>query len=150
MMNKGDHTHDLKDIVGINKISGVISGMASKFAKSAIGNVLLPGVGPALSIAESLMGETAQASEVKSSTSTPAPVTATPKTPAVSSSTKTEQPKKKGGNMFGGLMDAMTFNMFDFDGKGKPSSESTESTTSEKDDEIVDPDKFIKDMIKSP
>ena len=141
---KGDHTHDLKDIVGINKISGVISGMASKFAKSAIGNVLMPGVGPALSIAESLMGGPAQASEVKSSTSTPAPVTATPKTPAVSSSTKTEQPKKKGGNMFGGFMDAMTFNMFDFDGMGEPSSE---STSPEKDDG-GSPDKFAKDMIK--
>ncbi len=115
---KGDHSHELGHIVGLDKVSG----MVSKFAKSSLGNIMMPGIGPALSIAESLMGGPAQASEVKSSTSTstPAPVTATPKTPAVSSSTKTEQPKKKGGNMFGGLMDAMTFNMFDFDGMGKP------------------------------
>ena len=71
------------------------------------------------------------------------PVVAKPKTPAIPSTT-TEQPKKKSGNMFGGLMDAMTFNMFDFDGMGKPSSE---STSPEKDDG-VDPDKFAKDMIK--
>ena len=50
--SKGDHTHDSSDIFGLNKIGGMISG----FAKTPIGNVLLPGVGPALSIAETLMG----------------------------------------------------------------------------------------------
>lgn len=117
---KGDHSHELGHILGLDKVSG----MVSKFAKSPLGNIMMPGVGAGLSIAESLMGGPAQASETKSSTSTSTSthVTATPKTPAVSSSTKTEQPKKKGGNMFGGLMDAMTFNMFDFDGMGKPSS----------------------------
>ena len=50
--SKGDHTHDSSDIFGLNKIGDMISG----FAKTPIGNVLLPGVGPALSIAETLMG----------------------------------------------------------------------------------------------
>ena len=49
---KGDHTHNSSDILGLNKIGSMISG----FAKTPIGNVLLPGVGPALSIAETLMG----------------------------------------------------------------------------------------------
>ena len=49
---KGDHSHNSSDILGLNKIGGMISG----FAKTPIGNVLLPGVGPALSIAETLMG----------------------------------------------------------------------------------------------
>ena len=116
---KGDHSHELGHIVGLDKVSG----MVSKFAKSSLGNIMMPGIGPALSIAESLMGGPAQASEVKSSTSTPAPVTATPKTPAVSSTTTTEQPKKEGRNllsMYQGYMDAMTLNMFDFDGLGRP------------------------------
>ena len=47
-----DHSHNSSDILGLNKIGGMISG----FAKTPIGNVLLPGVGPALSIAETLMG----------------------------------------------------------------------------------------------
>ena len=193
---KGDHSHNSSDILGLNKIGGMISG----FAKTPIGNVLLPGVGPALSIAETLMGGgkpkarelsdrekfyqtstgrdfqrrkeqrqqereriltttdvlpdgtirtqgegtlvagelydpnnptemqkaalalSGQMGNPAPAASTPAPVTATPKTPALPASTTTEQPKKKGGNMFGGLMDAMTFNMFDFDGMGKPSS----------------------------
>ena len=49
---KGDHSHKLSHIFGLDKIGGMISG----FAKTPIGNALLPGVGPALSIAETLMG----------------------------------------------------------------------------------------------
>ena len=51
-ITKGDHSHESSDIFGLNKIGGMISG----FAKTPIGNALLPGVGPALSIAETLMG----------------------------------------------------------------------------------------------
>ena len=127
---KGDHSHELSHIVGLDKVSG----MVSKFAKSSLGNIMMPGVGPALSIVDTLMGGgKAQASEIKSSapvttpapTTTSAPVTAVPKTPAVPSSTTTKQPKEKDRgllSMYQGYMDAMTFNMFDFDGMGKPSS----------------------------
>ena len=100
--SKGDHSHELSHILGLDKIGGMISG----FAKSPIGNVLMPGVGAGLSIAESLMGGPAQASEVKSSTTT------------------TEQPKENRGllSMYAGYLDFMTGNVFDIDGMGKPSS----------------------------
>ena len=65
---KGDHSHELGHILGLDKIGGMVSG--------------------------------------------------------------TEQPKKKGRNllnMYQGYMDAVTFNMFDFDGMGKPSSMSASS-----------------------
>ena len=57
--------------------------------------------------------------------STPAPVTATPKTPAAPAPTTTEQPKEKGRgllSMYAGYLDFMTGNVFDIDGMGKPSS----------------------------
>ena len=100
---KGDHSHELGHILGLDKVSG----MVSKFAKSPLGNIMMPGVGAGLSIAESLMGGPAQASEVKSSTTT------------------TEQPKEKGRgllSMYAGYLDFMTGNVFDIDGMGKPSS----------------------------
>ena len=59
------------------------------------------------------------------STSKPAPVTATPKTPAAPAPTITEQPKEKGRgllSMYAGYLDFMTGNVFDIDGMGKPSS----------------------------
>ena len=71
--------------------------------------------------------------------STPAPVTATPKTPCcIPAPTITEQPKKNGGNMFGGFMDAMTFNMFDFDGLGRP--EDKKGPVNDKDNSSDDED----------
>ena len=226
---KGDHSHNSSDILGLNKIGGMISG----FAKTPIGNALLPGVGPALSIAETLMGrgkpkarkasagfkdknygpaamgynkpemlqsEVGQLliqkgildedgnmyvknstlldmqirrakseiarSKIPTTTETlpdgtirtqgegqlvagevydpnnptemqqaalalggqmgnPAPVTATPKTPAAPAPTITEQPKEKGRgllSMYAGYLDFMTGNVFDIDGMGKPSS----------------------------
>ena len=226
---KGDHSHDSKDIFGLNKIGSMIS----RFAKTPIGNALLPGVGPALSIAETLMGrgkpkarkaaagfkdknygpaamgwnkpemlqsEVGQLliqkgildedgnmyvknstlldmqvrrakseiarSKIPTTTETlpdgtirtqgsgtlvagelydpnnptemqkaslalrgqmgnPAPVTATPKTPAAPAPTITEQPKEKGRgllSMYAGYLDFMTGNVFDIDGMGKPSS----------------------------
>ena len=196
---EGDHTHKSSDILGLNKIGGMISG----FAKTPIGNVLMPGVGPALSIAETLMGggkpkarelsdrekfyqtstgrdfqrrkEQRQQERERILTTTdvlpdgtirtqgsgtlvagelydpnnptemqkaalalsgqmgnpapaaskPAPVTATPKTPAAPATTTTEQPKEKGRgllSMYAGYLDFMTGNLFDIDGMGKPSS----------------------------
>ena len=196
---KGDHSHNSSDILGLNKIGGMISG----FAKTPIGNVLMPGVGPALSIAETLMGggkpkarelsdrekfyqtstgrdfqrrkEQRQQERERILTTTdvlpdgtirtqgsgtlvagelydpnnptemqkaalalsgqmgnpapaaskPAPVTATPKTPAAPATTTTEQPKEKGRgllSMYAGYLDFMTGNLFDIDGMGKPSS----------------------------
>ena len=196
---EGDHTHKSSDILGLNKIGSMISG----FAKTPIGNVLMPGVGPALSIAETLMGggkpkarelsdrekfyqtstgrdfqrrkEQRQQERERILTTTdvlpdgtirtqgsgtlvagelydpnnptemqkaalalsgqmgnpapaaskPAPVTATPKTPAAPATTTTEQPKEKGRgllSMYAGYLDFMTGNLFDIDGMGKPSS----------------------------
>jgi hypothetical protein len=87
---KGDHSHELGHILGLDKIGGMISG----FAKSPIGNVLMPGVGPALSIAESFPTTTEQPKE-----------------------------KGRGLlSMYAGYLDFMTGNVFDIDGMSKPSS----------------------------
>ena len=202
---KGDHSHNSSDILGLNKIGGMISG----FAKTPIGNVLMPGVGPALSIAETLMGGgkpkarelsdrekfyqtstgrdfqrrkeqrqqereriltttdvlpdgtirtqgsgTLVAGELydpnnptemqkaalalSGQTGNPAPVTATPKTPAAPAPTTTEQPKGKGRgllSMYAGYLDFMTGNVFDIDGMGKPSSMSASPKKAKKDGE---------------
>ena len=209
---KGDHSHNSSDILRLNKIGGMISG----FAKTPIGNVLMPGVGPALSIAETLMGggkpkarelsdrekfyqtstgrdfqrrkEQRQQERERILTTTdvlpdgtirtqgegtlvagelydpnnptemqkaalalsgqmgnpapaaskPAPVTATPKTPAAPATTTTEQPKEKGRgllSMYAGYLDFMTGNIFDIDGMGKPSSMSASPEKEEKEGE---------------
>ena len=127
---KGDHSHELGHILGLDKIGGMISGIA----KSPIGNVLMPGVGPALSIAETLMGGgKPKARELSDrekfyQTSTGRDMQQRREKGQQERErilTTTEQPKEKGRgllSMYAGYLDFMTGNVFDIDGMGRPSS----------------------------